>query len=148
MSTILVLGCSRRKRAVDGPVPALELYEGGGIPEIRTCLSEIAALRQRTFILSAKHGLLASDDPIAPYESLLTPEAANQMRPGVYGEFKRRVLLPFQPRRVLVLAEPLYFSLLAPLLDNPEVPRIIWEPDIRGGVDRMLHQVHEWTRSG
>lgn len=53
---LIILGCSRRKLQTDIPVPALELYQGGCVPQLRERLGYNEAWRAPIRILSAAHG--------------------------------------------------------------------------------------------
>jgi len=125
-------------------MPALELYQGGGIPEIRVCIGDYPPMREQTFILSARYGLLGADDLIVPYNAVLTLADALRMRPTVWNDIQRRVLTPRRPDAIFIFAEPLYFALAADLLEGTPTTHIIWEPDIRNGLGRMIAKLRAW----
>lgn len=127
-------------------MPALNLYQGGGIPEIRAFIGDLAAMRQQTFILSARYGLLGADDLIVPYDAVLTLADALRMRPSVWTEIQHRILTPRWPDTIFVFAEPLYFALAADLLEGTPNTHIIWEPDIRNGLESMIAKLDVWRR--
>jgi len=141
MNCVLFVGCSRRKVSTITAITALELYSGGGIPEIRDYVAQYPVFRERIFILSAKYGLLGADDRIKTYDAVLSLDAALVLRKQVWADIQQRVLLPFAPDTILVLAEPLYFALLGDLLEHTPPARIIWEPDIHNGVQRIIQQM-------
>lgn len=144
VNLVLFVGCSRRKLISSVPEPALELYRGGGVPEIRDCVDRYPLLRERVFILSAKYGLLSANERIASYDLILTLEMALAMRRTVWADVQRRVLQRFEPEVVMVLAEPLYFTLVSGLLEHEPAARVIWEPDIRRGKHRILGLLEAW----
>jgi hypothetical protein len=127
-------------------MPALDLYQGGGIPEIRAYIGNLVAMRQRTFILSARYGLLGADDLIESYDAVLTLTDVLRMRASVWAEIQRRILTPHRPSMIFVLAEPLYFALAADLLEGASTAQIIWEPDIHNGLERMIAKLDIWRR--
>lgn len=61
---IVIIPCGAKKQSV--PVPAYAMYLGA---YYKACLRYALSISKQDdiFILSAKHGLLALDDPIAPY---------------------------------------------------------------------------------
>jgi hypothetical protein len=121
---MVIAGCSRRKLQTAEPVPALDLYQGGCIPALRTRAQEISWLRSRTWILSAEHGLLHADDLLLPYDRRLDGQRAAWLRPAaarcLRDEFRQRGV----PREVLVIAEPLYQLALADLASLAGADRV------------------------
>jgi hypothetical protein len=77
---LLILGCSERKRAVTGKLPALELYDGVNYRVLRTFLTERGwppGLSVK--ILSAKYGLIDATDLIEKYDQRFVEPAARQI---------------------------------------------------------------------
>ncbi|WP_084965848.1 DUF6884 domain-containing protein [Thermoactinospora rubra] len=105
---LVIVGCSRRKRHTGQPVPALDLYEGGCIPRLRQRISHLPELRARVRILSAEHGLIDTDRLLMPYDRVLTPERALELRPLAATALSRQFTAEGLPEQVLVVAEPLY----------------------------------------
>lgn len=123
---LIVAGCSRRKKSVAAPVPALDLYEGGCIPGLRDRLGANVRLRQRIRIVSALYGLLHADSPIIPYDRRLTTVAdANVLRQRVAPD-----LAADMPAvtHVLALVEPLYLLALEPVVRRLDTIRLHWIP--------------------
>ncbi|WP_411145864.1 DUF6884 domain-containing protein [Streptomyces sp. x-80] len=111
LSGLVVIGCSRRKRSGTERVPALELYQGWCFPQLRERIVDHPEYRSRTVVLSARHGLIGADDPIAPYQQVLTPERALSQRDIVSAALADH--LERRPaREALLLLEPLYFQML------------------------------------
>ncbi|MQS38311.1 phosphoribosyltransferase family protein [Streptomyces katsurahamanus] len=102
---LVVTGCSHRKAA--GIRPALELYEGWCFPQLRARIADRPEFRARTLVLSARHGLLTADTPVAPYEQPLTPERARELREQVSAGLRKH-LARHPAEEVLLLMEPLY----------------------------------------
>jgi Family of unknown function (DUF6884) len=76
---LLILGCSDRKRAVKGKLPALDLYDGVNFRVLRTFLHERgwpAGLCIK--ILSAKYGLIDATDLIETYDLRLDETVARE----------------------------------------------------------------------
>ncbi|MGW2544040.1 DUF6884 domain-containing protein [Kitasatospora sp. NPDC001574] len=129
---LLIAGCSRRKAEEPGPMPALERYTGGIAPQLLARFARHRAARDRIRFLSAEHGLVRADDPLAPYDRRLTRERAEQLRPVVAGQLLDDFAATGTPRRVLLVMEPDYLVPLADLLARPERPVVRWISDPRG----------------
>jgi hypothetical protein len=112
----LIVGCSRRKLNVDGPVEAIHLYQGGLVPELRALTEARPELVSSVSIISGRYGLLAATDKIRSYDVELDESAALALQPLVTEQIRRRVA-SVTPKSVLVLAEPPYALALA-ALDN------------------------------
>ncbi|MGH3771949.1 MAG: DUF6884 domain-containing protein, partial [Pseudonocardiaceae bacterium] len=107
-SRMVIVGCTARKALTPGPFPALELYQGGCVPQIRARLGGDPRLRARVRFLSAEHGLVTADTPLHPYDRPLDPDRAGQLRPAVIAALHREMTTDGVPHEVLVVAEPLY----------------------------------------
>ncbi|WP_182883923.1 DUF6884 domain-containing protein [Microbispora sp. H10949] len=124
---LVILGCSRRKRNTAVPVPALDLYEGGCVPQLRRRVGHIPELRHQVRILSAEHGLIDADRPLLPYDRVLTPARAVELRSLIAAVLAKEFELYGMPAEALVIAEPLYQSVVRDhllgvslhLFDNP-----------------------------
>lgn len=126
---IILTTCSAHKLETMTPTPALDLYQGGYVPTLRATM-QAAPIPAAIFILSAKHGLLAAQDRILPYDQPLTLERAQELRPQVWADLHRRVF-PLHPQDMLIVAEPLYLLLVADLFGVRIPPlRLYWEPDL------------------
>ncbi|MFI7087639.1 DUF6884 domain-containing protein [Streptomyces anulatus] len=108
---LVVIGCSRRKLPGTDPVPALELYQGWCFPQLRERVAGRPEFRARTLVLSARHGLIGSDEPIAPYYQVLTPQRALSYRDLVSAVLAEH-LARHPAQEALLLLEPLYFQML------------------------------------
>lgn len=129
---MVILGCSARKSATPGPLPAFELYNGGCVPSLRARLGGDPRLRARVRLLSAEHGLVTADTPLYTYDQPLDPDRAVALRPAVASALHREMVVDGVPHEILVVAEPLYLVLLADLLALPARPRVHWIPDAHG----------------
>jgi hypothetical protein len=86
---MLILSCSQRKRTDEGLLPAVERYDGPAFRVLRRFLRERPAEAPNVLILSAEHGLIPHDYPIAAYDREMTPTRARELRPLVLAEFDR-----------------------------------------------------------
>ena len=140
----IIVGCSKRKRASQEPLAALDLYEGGCVPWIRRRADMQAHLRECVFILSAQHGLLGANDPILPYDHPLSLNRAGELRSLVWQAVQERILMPLMPAHLLIIAEPLYFLLLADMLAYTNRPLLHWIPDLSTNLTEVESMLNEW----
>ena len=140
---LVIVGCSAEKAPTDRPLPALELYDGGCVPDLRARLGHQPPLRARVRFLSALHGLVTADTPLSPYDLPLDHIRADQLRPQVMQRLHTE-LAAGVPGDVLVIAEPLYLVLLADLLALPERPRVHWVPDHAHGWPKAAAILDSW----
>ncbi|PZG44538.1 hypothetical protein C1I98_17030 [Spongiactinospora gelatinilytica] len=120
---LVIVGCSRRKRDTATPVPALDLYEGGCIPQLRRRIGHLPGLRRQVRILSAEHGLIDADQPLLPYDRVLTPGRACELRRSTGVVLARYGT----PTGVLLIAEPPYQDIVREHLRNVRV-RLVNDP--------------------
>lgn len=141
---LLILGCTRDKLATTRPVPAIELYTGDSVPQIRERLDPEHL--SSTLFLSGLHGLIPADALLLPYDRRLRSEDT-----GVLSEASCSCLLAFVclhgvPEEVLVVAEADYTALLEPVLATWERTRItrIFDPCAWADIARVLDS-WSWT---
>ena len=119
MSTTALISCSSKK--LPTKARARELY----VSALFTKSLRYAELQnpEKTFILSAKHGLLELEQEIEPYdETLNTMKKAERMKwaQGVLGKLEKIVNL--QEERVIFLAGNRYREFLTPNIRHCEIP--------------------------
>ena len=141
---LVIVGCSAEKTLTDGPLPALELYDGGCVPPLRARLGGDARLRARVRFLSAEHGLVAADTVLRIYDRPLDPGRAKALRPRVMAALREEMATAGVPEEVLVVAEPLYLVLLADLLALLGRPRVHWVPDHAHGWPQAAVVLDRW----
>jgi hypothetical protein len=135
---LVIAACSRRKLATTVPVAALDLYQGGCIPWLRSRLGSAPHLRARIRILSAQYGLLNGDRPMLPYDRPLDPRRAAEMLPLVTDALAREWAVDGAPREILVIAEPIYLVPLAAILATPAVVHWVSDPYDTHAAGRVL----------
>lgn len=128
---LIVAGCTRRKMATAVPVPALELYQGTCVPQLRMRVDKHRDRRRQVLLLSAKHGLVSAERPLLPYDLPLTYDRAAELRPMVMRALMDRFEEGGPPAEILLILEPLYMVPVADLLAMPSRPRLRWVPDGR-----------------
>jgi hypothetical protein len=129
---LLILGCTRHKRPTLIPVPALNLYEGGCVPQLRRRLGHGHTLRARVRILSAEHGLISAEEPLLPYDRVLTDRRAAELGPQVSAALRQVIDSSGPPEELLIVAEPRYQALVTAALDGPLArPKLRTISDVR-----------------
>jgi hypothetical protein len=142
---MIIAGCSRRKMATATPVSALELYQGGCIPALRTYITARPSLRTRVWIISAAHGLVHADTPLMPYDQRMDTRRAISLRPQVDQALRLACERDGTPRQVLVLAEPVYLLALAGLSSMPGGCRAHLIPAPAAGWAEALAILDTWS---
>jgi hypothetical protein len=124
---LVVVGCSRRKNRTDDRLPALDLYEGWCVPALRDRVAAHPALKQRVLVLSARHGLVRANEPLAPYNEQLTPSTARHLQPSCDATLREH-LVSHPADEALLLLEPHYAHVLHRVDDRVTVVHKFPEP--------------------
>src|SRR5919199_6232989 len=75
---LLILACSRCKRPDRGLLLAVERYDGPAFRVLRRFLREGQSEAPDVRVLSAEHGLISHDLPIANYDKIMTSSRAHE----------------------------------------------------------------------
>lgn len=142
----VIVGCSQRK-AGRGEYAALDLYEGGCVPQLRSRVNGHASLRDRVFILSARYGLVGANDRILSYDQHMTLARARELERSVGSALTGRVLVSC-PRELVVLVEPIYLAALAELFRADVRPQVHWFPDPAGDWPAACTVIDNWGWPG
>jgi hypothetical protein len=99
----LILSCSRKKKAGVKSLPALERYDGPAFQVLRKFIVECPteARKLDIYILSAKFGLIPSNQQIPCYDRQMSAKRAMELNPAVTIELKR--LLTHRKYRKLMI---------------------------------------------
>ncbi len=138
---MLILACTRRKRPDAGLLPAVERYDGPAFRVLRRFARERPSETPEVMVLSAEHGLIPQDMPIAAYDRKMTPARARELRPLVLAELGR-VSASRRPAETLVFAGRQY--LLALHTDDSLLPREASIKFCAGAMGRKLADLHDW----
>ncbi|MEV3925900.1 DUF6884 domain-containing protein [Actinomadura coerulea] len=111
---LVIVACSKRKIVTSHPVPALELYQGWVVPQVRQRVQGKPALRSRVLVISALHGLITADTAITTYEQPMTAERQAVIASTAPARLKTH-LAKYPAREALLLMEPDYVQSLVPL---------------------------------
>ena len=80
---LVVLSCSAKKRDDDGPLPALERYNGPLYKVLRSFLREAAWPSSLSVaVMSAEYGLIGGLAQIEDYDQRMTRDLSDKWRPG------------------------------------------------------------------
>jgi hypothetical protein len=142
---MLILACSRRKRPDEGLLPAIERYDGPSFRVLRRFLRESPFKAPDILILSAEHGLIPYDLPIAAYDRKMTPARAHELRPLVLAKLDRMTASRPWPE-TLVFARKQYLPALH--ADYALLPRNATIRVCAGTLGRKLAELHDWLHGG
>jgi hypothetical protein len=137
---LLILACSRRKTPGEEPMPAWLRYAGPLHQTLRKWQREAGAqlgVDLDVAILSARHGLIAWDQPIASYNERMTIRRAEAHRAQVTQELGR--LLARRPEAICVCVGAVYWRALPELSDVTT---------ISGGLGVRAGQLKRWFWDG
>lgn len=88
LRSLLIVSCSQRKRTEPRLLPAIERYDGPTFRVLRRFLQAQPSKPLDIFIVSAKFGLIPSDQPIPNYDQPMTPFRVEALHPQIIAEFK------------------------------------------------------------
>jgi hypothetical protein len=142
---MLILSCSKRKRPHKVPLPAMERYDGPAFRVLRRFLSESPSRAPDVLILSAEHGLIPHDLPIAAYDRKMTPARARELRPLVFAELDR-MTSSRSPLETLVVAGKQYLPAL--YADGASPLSNATTKVCAGAMGRKLAELHDWLHGG
>ncbi len=136
--SLLILGCSATKRHDADLMPALQRYDGPMYRVLRKALRERPGLadRLKICVLSAEHGLISANTPIADYDRRMTRELATNMRPKVV-EQANEIFGGIRWPGFIACGKTYSIAL----------PAQIWYADMRssfGGIGCQLAQLKTW----
>lgn len=123
---MVIAACSRRKLVTTGPVPAVELYQGWCIPALRARAAHRPALRARTWIISAEHGLIHADSLLVTYDRSMCPARALALRPETERRLREAFWRDGAPPVVIVIAGLAYQAVLAGLPALAAADHVHW----------------------
>lgn len=82
MTRLLILSCSRQKRAEAGTLPAIERYDGPAFRVVRKFLRQHPQATLEVWVLSARSGLIPATHPMPHYDQRMTPQRAAELAPA------------------------------------------------------------------
>lgn len=87
---LVVLGCSAAKTNAEGPIPAINLYDGPAFRVLRAFLRTYRWPDPLSIaVLSAKYGLIGGLAHIVAYDRRMTPDRARELNPTVTATLRK-----------------------------------------------------------
>lgn len=144
MKKLLIVGCSKRKVSVSGPVPALELYDGPLFRVIRKSMQEGWFPGDTcVYIVSAKYGLISGESLIEWYDAKLTGRGSAELRQGV-GDALEKLLDSQVFAEAFICMGRDYLDLIGGT--SPFCRRSIPATLAQGGIGERCSQLKAWLR--
>lgn len=141
MRKLLIVACSKSKRADANSLPAIHRYDGPVFRLLRRFLQEQPDETLDIYILSAKFGLISSDDLIPNYDERITKTKAHQLQPEVIAEFTA-ILNAAQYEKLCICVGRDYFL----ALDQYDIliPSRLAVRIATGSIGKKLAILHDW----
>jgi uncharacterized protein DUF6884 len=140
--SLLILGCSTRKRPTTEMLPAIERYDGPLYRVLRKALREGTAPQALDIlIISARYGLLRATDRVECYDQRMTRGQAAQMR----GEIGLRIVAELSGKTYSQAHISLGSHYLAALGGVEQVSRYVGQVSLAsGGIGQRQAQLRDW----
>jgi hypothetical protein len=139
-SRLLILSCSRRKHSDQNFLPAVERYDGPAFRVLRRFLREGPSEAPDVRILSAEHGLIPHDLPIAAYDRVMTSTRARELRPRVLAELVHMERTR-PPQETFIFAGRLYLA----ALDAEGMPPFVKRAKLGSGAfGARIAELRDW----
>jgi len=139
---LLLLGCTRRKRSVVSPVPALEMYDGPTFRLVRRFLNEYPDHAPDIYVLSAKYGLIAASTLVVTYDKRLSTDHVADLRLSAT-EGLRQVLTARSYLDVLLCMGRTYLGVFS-WDDQPVYGNSAIVANTSGSLGMQLVQLRRW----
>jgi cytoplasmic iron level regulating protein YaaA (DUF328/UPF0246 family) len=142
---LLIVGCSQRKRADPGLLPAIERYDGVNFRVLRKA-RRAGYLPQELdiVILSAKYGLVGAETSIEWYDMRMTRERAIALQPQVSAQVDH-ILRETEYAGVLINVGRRYYETLAGSRElRRQAGKVAFVP---GGIGEKMSSMKRWLQS-
>jgi hypothetical protein len=141
--SLIILGCSRRKKRTSRPIPAIDRYDGPLFQVLRKHIRERPEVPPATYVLSGRFGLIDAEFPTPRYSHRLTAADIPILQNSVDSQIKKAVE-KIQPARVFVSVGSQYWR----LLDEPLSREFASEKLIiaSGSIGGRASQLAHWLR--
>lgn len=141
MKSLLIIACSRSKNPLPQLLPALERYNGPTFRLLRRFVKENPSFPLDIYILSAKFGLIRSDELIPLYDEEMTKKRSLELQSEVHSKLKD-LLNNFSYKQLYFCLGKVYFAVLdgySSCIGNDI------EIDIAtGSIGNKLFKLHTW----
>lgn len=140
-SSLLIVGCSQSKRGDRVLLPAIERYDGPSFRTIRRFLRQQPTEIPDIYILSAKFGLIYSQESIKNYDQKMTEDRARELQSQVVNRLEE-IINSKRYKNVFICVSKSYWQ----ALDGYEsiIPDTLTVKVAEGGVGKKLRQLYEW----
>ena len=145
---LLVIACTQSKAPDSGEIPAVDRYTGYGFDVLKAQLASLPAdARPDVVILSARHGFIPGDRPIAAYDEMLTPDAANRLkRDAATAAAVEDLLGRGSYKDVMLFGSELYRDVMRSFTHHFPAGAAVTE--VSGGVLAQKAQLKQWLLNG
>lgn len=147
---LLVMPCSARKSPAPGLIPARERYTG---PAWRTLHANAGELALEVIVLSAAHGFIYAETPIATYDRKLDDRRADELMFDISAPWAREKALAAP--QVFLMGSYAYRAVMMEVLFSGTRaildPARVWWPHDRGerlpGIGEQVSDLKAWLNS-
>lgn len=144
-NSLVILGCTERKRQTSRLLPAIERYDGPAFRVLRKHMLDSEEEAINTSILSGRFGLVSGDCLIPRYEQRVRPNCTSALRSKIEDQLKK-TLDETQPERLFVSVGKGYWPLIEePLLRDVPSGKLFIST---GGIGGRASQLSHWLRAG
>jgi cytoplasmic iron level regulating protein YaaA (DUF328/UPF0246 family) len=141
MRDLLIINCSKSKFNNSEKIPVLERYNGVTFRVLRKFLKEEKADNLDIFILSAKFGLIPSNQLIPTYDQKLTKQRSQELQPIVNEQFCELLQSNLYKRCLLCMSQD-YLQIFNNYQDN--IPENLIFIIATGTIGKKLSVLYQW----
>lgn len=138
---LLLISCSKRKRADYKLMPAIDRYDGPAFGVLRRYLRETDDRELKIYILSAKFGIIDARKRIPDYDRLMTHSRARELREQTTQSL-RSILQKTRCTELFFCAGAVYEA----AIDIPYLKRTVSVKVAARGQGPKLSSLHSWLR--
>jgi cytoplasmic iron level regulating protein YaaA (DUF328/UPF0246 family) len=136
---LLLISCSKRKRADYELMPAIDRYDGPAFYVLRRYLRETDDCQLRTYILSAEFGIISVRKRIPDYDRLMTHSRARELREQTTRSL-RSILQKTRCTELFICAGAVYEN----AIDVPYLKQTVSVKVAARGQGPKLSSLHSW----
>lgn len=138
---LLLISCSKRKRAGDELMPAIDRYDGPAFYVLRRYLRETDDRQLRVYILSAEFGIIYARKQIPCYDRLMTRSRARELREQTT-QALRSILHKTRYTELFICAGAVYQG----AIEIPYLQQTVSVKVAARGQGPKLSSLHSWLR--
>lgn len=141
MKDLLIINCSKSKYSDVEILPAIERYNGVGFRVVRKFLQQKNADYLDIFILSAKFGLISSNELIPDYDQKIDKRRSQELQSTVNAKFCELLQSGFYKRCLLCLSQD-YLQIFNDY--EKIIPETLTVTIATGTIGKKLSILHQW----